>query len=405
MGLIAGTMNARTCDIAILGGGLAGGLAALALARHRPEARVLLVEEGEQLGGNHVWSFFGSDVGKAGRDLIGPMVAAAWPGYSVRFPTYQRDLGTSYYAITSERFDAALHRALPAGTILTGARAIGSSATNAVLADGTRIEAGAVIDARGAKLTGQLSGGWQKFLGRRLKLTAPHGLERPLVMDATVDQLDGFRFVYCLPFAPDEVFVEDTYYSDSATLGTATLADRIDDYARHQGWGVSEVLSEEQGVLPVVSGGDFGAFWRAGGSDIAKAGGRAGLFHPLTSYSLPDAVRFALALAKAPALDGASLAAFSEDYARRHWEHGAFYRALSAMLFGAALPPDRYRVLERFYRLDQPLIERFYAGRSTGLDKARVLSGKPPVPVIKAVGVLSGMGEKPQPLNFAGMRK
>lgn len=405
MALIPGTMNARTCDIAILGGGLAGGLAALALARHRPEARLLLVEEGERLGGNHVWSFFGPDVGKAGRELIGPMVAAAWPGYAVRFPGHERDLSTSYYAITSDRFDAVLRRALPEESILTGARAIGNSATNAVLADGTRIEAGAVIDARGAKLTGQLTGGWQKFLGRRLKLAAPHGLERPLVMDAAVDQLDGFRFVYCLPFAPDEIFVEDTYYSDSPTLGTATLADRIDEYARRRGWQVSEVLSEEQGVLPVVAGGDFAAFWRAGGTETARAGTRAGLFHPLTSYSLPEAVRFALALARESALDGASIAAFSHDYARRHWERGGFYRALSAMLFGAALPPDRYRVLERFYRLDQPLIERFYAGRSTALDKARVLSGKPPVPVLKAVGVLSGMGDKPQPLNFAGMRR
>lgn len=398
-------MNASVCDIAILGGGLAGGLIALAFARHRPDMRVVLVEEGERLGGNHVWSFFGSDVGKAGRDLIGPMVAAAWPGYTVRFPAYERTLSTSYYSITSDRFDAVLRRALPDHAVRTGTRAIANSTTTVTFADGTSIDAGAVIDARGVRLMGHLTGGWQKFLGRRLRLAAPHGLERPVVMDAGVDQLDGYRFVYCLPFGPNEVFVEDTYYSDGSTLGTATLADRIDDYARRQGWKVAEVLSEEQGILPVVSGGDFEAFWRAAGEDTVHAGTRAGLFHPLTSYSLPEAVRFALAIAGQTDFSAGALAAFSKHYARRHWQNGAFYRTLSAMLFGAALPTERYRVLERFYRLDERLIERFYAGRSTAADKLRVLAGKPPVPVFKAMGVLAGMGETPQPLNLAGMRR
>jgi lycopene beta-cyclase len=46
-------------------------------------------------------------------------------------------------------------------------------------------------------------------------------------------------------------------------------------------------------------------------------------------------------------------------------------------------------VLERFYRLPQPLIERFYAGEATLADKARILAGKPPVPIRRALGVLS----------------
>ena len=40
-------------------------------------------------------------------------------------------------------------------------------------------------------------------------------------------------------------------------------------------------------------GGDFDAYWRSTGTDLAKAGMRAGLFHPTTGYSLPDAVRLA----------------------------------------------------------------------------------------------------------------
>lgn len=397
-------MTVRRCDIAILGGGLAGGLVALALARHRPDLSLLLVEQDERLGGNHVWSFFGSDVGQPGRDLLAPAVAAAWKGYDVRFPAHARTLSTSYYAMTSGRFDAALRTALPADAILTGARVLAASARNATLADGTRIEARAVIDARGIRNMGHLTGGWQKFLGQRLKLSAPHGIARPLIMDATVEQLDGYRFVYVLPFAEDEVFVEDTYYSDSATIDGEVLSMRIGDYVRRQGWTVERVVAEEQGVLPVVSGGDFDAFWRSTGKDIARAGTRAGLFHAVTSYSVPDAVRFALALARRADCGGEELARYTEEYARKHWKEGSFLRQLTAMLYGAAAPVDRYKVLERFYRLDEKLIERFYAGRTTAFDKIRVLSGKPPVPVTRALGVLTGLGEKPQPLSLAGNR-
>jgi lycopene beta-cyclase len=62
------------------------------------------------------------------------------------------------------------------------------------------------------------------------------------------------------------------------------------------------------------------------------------------------------------------------------------------MLFRAAQPERRYRILERFYRLPEPLIERFYAARSTALDKVRVLSGRPPVPITAALGCLVERG-------------
>ena len=53
-------------------------------------------------------------------------------------------------------------------------------------------------------------------------------------------------------------------------------------------------------MLPVVLGGDFEAYWGSTGTALAKAGMRAGLFHPTTGYSLPDAVRLACLIAAAP---------------------------------------------------------------------------------------------------------
>ncbi len=58
------------------------------------------------------------------------------------------------------------------------------------------------------------------------------------------------------------------------------------------------------------------------------------------------------------------------------------------MLFRAARPGDRYKVLQRFYSLGEPLIERFYAGKPTLFDRCRILVGRPPVPLGAAVGCL-----------------
>ena len=386
-------MKTREADIAILGGGLAGGLIALALAERRPELDVVLVEQDETLGGNHVWSFFGPDVAAEDRWLLDRLVVKGWRGYDVVFPAHARALATTYYSVTSERFDHELRQTLAPRAILSGQRVISTTASEVRLADGRRIAAGAVIDARGIRLSGELSGGWQKFVGRLIETRKPHGLERPLVMDATVEQLDGYRFVYCLPFSETQVFVEDTYYSDSSTLDRDAIGKRIAAYCKARGWSVRRVLAEESGVLPVVGGGDFAAFWRATGSGVAKAGTRAGLFHPLTSYSLPHAVRFAAALARRRDFSADALAAFSEDHARAEWKRARYARRLAAMLFGAAVPIDRYRVLERFYRLDRRLVERFYAGRSTFADKARILAGRPPVPVGRALATLAGLSE------------
>jgi lycopene beta-cyclase len=115
------------------------------------------------------------------------------------------------------------------------------------LADGRKFRAGAVIDARGSTAFPGMRGGWQKFVGQMLRTSAPHGLTAPIVMDGNRTQHDGFRFVYALPFSPDTVFVEDTYYSDTPDIDAPALRERIATYAKSKGWTVAEVLHEEQG--------------------------------------------------------------------------------------------------------------------------------------------------------------
>jgi lycopene beta-cyclase len=379
-----------TCDVAIVGAGLAGGLAALAIRAAHPTLDLRLIDGAEGVGGNHVWSFFGSDIADADRWIVAPLVAHAWPRYDVAFPAHARTITARYHSLTSDRLDAEIRRVLPEPALLLGRKAIGVSASAVVLADGDRIAAKGVIDARGTGDLSLLDLGWQKFVGRDLRLEAPHGAPDPRVMDATVAQIDGYRFVYCLPFAEDRMFVEDTYYSDTPDLDMPALRGRIDDYAKTRGWRVSETLGEESGVLPVAMGGDFESYWRSGGAKVAKVGMRAGLFHPTTGYSLPDAVRSAAMLAARTDFGGAALHQATHAMAAAAWRNRGFYRMLDTMLFRAAEPDERYRILERFYRLSPALIGRFYAGRSTMTDKGRVLTGKPPVPITRALRAILG---------------
>lgn len=377
------TADLPRCDIAIVGGGLSGGLAALALAAKRPDLDVRLVEP-EAIGGNHIWSFFDSDIAKKDRWLVAPLVRHHWGRYDVAFPSHRRTMRMGYKSITGEALAEAVAAALPEGRIIAD-KAKHVAPDHVLLSRGGRLSAKHVIDARGAGKFPSLDCGWQKFVGQALTVRGGHGVEHPVVMDASVEQLDGYRFVYLLPLDAGTIFVEDTYYSDDADLDVAAVRERIGAYAANRQWDVTATTREESGVLPVVIAGDFDRLWLA--SDrTARIGVRAGIFHATTGYSLPDAVRTASAL---PGLvDRSDLPAILRARAAAAWRRQRFYRMLDAMLFRAAEPDARYRIFERFYRLSPGLIARFYAGRSTRGDKLRILSGKPPVPVGRALAAL-----------------
>lgn len=372
-------------DIVIVGGGLSAGLIALALARQRPDVSTAIVEAGETFGGNHTWSSFASDLSAEGAELAAPLIAHRWPEYQIRFPAYERHLPAGYQSALSERLHDALVEALPAGNRFLGAPVVDVTPTSVTLADQTVLQAGAVLDARGQRTTGALELGFQKFVGLEVELEAPHGLQGPIIMDASIDQHDGYRFVYTLPFTPTTCLIEDTYYADGPALDRAAIADRVRAYADQQGWRIRRIIRDEDGVLPIAIDGDIRAHLAAFPPGVAPVGMAAGLFHPVTGYSFPDAVRLALHIAALPDLGGAAIDRAARDFAISTWDGRGFYRLLNKMLFRAALPHERRRILQHFYRLDAGLVGRFYAGHSTLLDKMRILTGKPPIPIPRAI--------------------
>jgi lycopene beta-cyclase len=361
-------------DHVLVGGGLQNGLIALALRAAQPAARIAIVERGPALGGNHTWCFHDSDLPADARPWIDPLIEHRWTSHEVAFPAHHRVLAGGYAGITSQHFARVVTAALAGDqhAILLGAEAVTVDGSGVeVVHGGQRLRLGArtVVDARGPDAAAGGDAGYQVFWGREIATAGPHGVERPILMDATVEQIGGYRFVYVLPLAADRLLVEDTYFADSPALDAGALRARVDAYVAARGWRVAAIVREESGVLPLP--------WRMtpppppADSEPIVAGYRGGFFHPVTGYSFPIALRLARAIATG---DRDAIRAVARQQTRQL----GFALRLNKMLFRWFAPGHRYHVLERFYRLPEPTIRRFYALELTGLDRARILVGRPP---------------------------
>ncbi|MEE4186663.1 MAG: lycopene beta-cyclase CrtY, partial [Gammaproteobacteria bacterium] len=184
------------------------------------------------------------------------------------------------------------------------------------------------------------------------------------------------------------VLIEDTRYSDSPRVEPETYREEIAAYAAARGWEIATVLEEEQGVLPITLDGDIEAFWDADAARVPRSGLRAALFHPGTGYSLPNALQLADRLAAHTDWSAEAVYAATRGASTELWEATGYYRRLNRLLFLAAQPHERFKVLARFYGLNAGLISRFYAGTNNRFDKIRILVGKPPVGVGPAISTL-----------------
>ena len=370
-------------DVIMVGAGLASSLTALRLAYLRPELKLCLLESNASADDSHTWCCFDTDMSVENREWMAPLWANQWSGYEVRFPKIQRRLATGYNRLSASRLNAVRQEKLGA-SIHFGEAVTDLGSSHVVLADGRRIYAPLFLDGRGAAPSPHLGIGFQKFLGIEVTTSHPHGVDRPMIMDAAVDQIDGYRFVYVLPLSQDCLLIEDTLYSDGPDLPTEVLYARILGYAAQQGWEIQTINRRETGILPITLEGRFEAYWQELGP-AAPIGMKALLFHPTTGYSLPQAIHMADLIARQPKLDTASIRPLIESVARRQWRSTAYLRLLNRMMFRAAEPDQRYRVLQRFYGLPADLIERFYAGKLTIGNRLRILAGKPPVPLMPAL--------------------
>jgi lycopene beta-cyclase len=317
-----------------------------------------------------------------------PLIIKSWSSQEVRFPGNHRILATGYNSVSSARLHDVMIARL--GSSVRFNAEVSSIASNGVeLSDGTYFEAPCVIDSRGIANSSAWELGFQKFLGLEIELEEPCGQERPIIMDGTIPQVDGYRFMYTLPLSERVLLIEDTYYSNGNEVQHDVLEKEVADYAADHGWKIARILRRETGILPIVLAGDIDALWRTNPNpDVPCAGLRAVLFNPTTGYSLPDAARVALKLAAVRDLRSAPVAALLREHSIELWNQRAFYRLLNRLLFTAAEPEERLAVMNRFYKMPESLIRRFYASEVNFADKTRLLVGKPPINFFRAMGVV-----------------
>ena len=242
----------RTQDLILVGGGLANGLLAFRLKQRRPDLRVLLLEKENRLGGQHTWSFHSADLRPSDWKWIAPLVSRSWETQTVIFPEFQRELSCGYHCIRSDRFHDVVSATLENQVVL-GASVTNLTPDGVELSDGRRYAATCVVDGRGFRPVRREAVAYQKFLGLDVTLAAPHGLTGPLIMDATVEQEDGFRFFYCLPWTERSLLIEDTRYSDTPDLSRAEFRAEILAYAERRGWRIASVEREESEPCPFHS--------------------------------------------------------------------------------------------------------------------------------------------------------
>ena len=383
-------------DMIIVGAGLSGLLTAWRCLDVNPELSIEIIEASDRIAGDHTWSFNLTDVAEYLRDWIKPFIAYQWDDYDVKFPKRQRRLDIPYCTGNSDTLRACVEPHIKSGRLQLrlNTKVETLSSDNVTLEGGETLSANCVLDARGVEPNEDVFLGYQKFVGHVIKTKLPHGVERPIIMDATVEQLGGYRFVYCLPYSETELLVEDTYYTDGPELKSQEVDARIKDYIRDNlSVDDYEVVRREKGVLPITLADGVHPYTYLNTS--TKIGIRGGFYHAVTGYSLPNALKLADEICYEIEVEQGmeydeSIFASGMNFAvglqkKVHKSDERFFRLLNRMLFRAAKPEERYSVLQRFYGLNQGLIERFYAGELTWRDKARILIGKPPVPIHKAL--------------------
>jgi len=362
-------------DLVLVGGGLQNGLVALRALHGDPMCRIAVVEAGASLGGNHTWCVHAGDIPERAQSWFDPLIVMRWPAYDVLFPGQERTLSSQYAYVSSEHFarvvtDLLTQRAQC--SLFLGQRAVAVQAGRVRLADGRELRGRVVVDARGPEpsaFAGQC--GYQKFVGQEIELRRPHGVPHPVMMDARCAQLDGYRFFYVLPLSPTRLLIEETRFSLTSTLSVEAGRAEVKAYAARFGE-IASIVREEIGVLPMpwamaLPESHTDRYW--------VAGYRGGFFHPATGYSLPVAVRFAESLCNhLQHGDASALPRFLHE----HRSQATFALHLNRLLFTGFAETDMWGVLARFYRLSEPLIERFYALSSTTADRLRILGGRPP---------------------------
>jgi len=360
----------RNHGLLIAGGGLAGSLAALAMARQRPEVPMLLVGEGESAGGAGTFLVLDEALGEAGRALLAPLAVHSWDGFYALLPGRARKLRLRCHAVAASAIDAAVRESLRPEQLRLGARIVAVREDSILLAGGETIGGTGALDARGWAHQTTLELGWRHGVARTLALPVPHRLDLPVAIDSTLSGGAGCGYVTCIPLDPQRLVVEHVRYARGAEADAAAGRAAIEGYAEARGWAGATVEAEQMFSTPVPLGGDFAGYWRIGGARVAKLGARGGFFGLGLGSTLDDAAGTAATLTRQRDFSGAALHDLFEGEAAALWRAREPYRAIARRLVeGGDCAPA-----EAVYGAEPGTVERFFAQRLGLIERRRLLA-------------------------------
>lgn len=356
----------KNCGLLIAGGGVAGCFAALAMARLRPEAEMVLVGEEVRFGGGSAMLVPDAGLLAEERDLLGPSIARRWNSCYVSLPSRSRKLKLASHLVTTEAIHRAVADALP-DSRARNAKVVAIRDDSLLLPGGESIVGTGALDARGWAQQTTLEIAWRHRTARTCRFAEPHRVDLPVLADMTLET-GGCGHFSCIPSDEHTLRIERIDYSRSAE-GHAGGPERIEDYVARRGWRDGEPQKAESSSRPIFLGGDFAAFWRIGGARVAKLGARGGFSHPFTGSALPDSLRTGLALARQKDLSGEALHDLFEAEAAAAWRRRDFHRSVNRILIDKGAP-----ALAALYDLDAAVLERFFAETLGLFDRRRILA-------------------------------
>lgn len=376
---MSGTGKEFYKDVIIVGGGLSGCLLFYFLKKRFPHFKIALFEK-KNLCGNHTWSLHSGDIPARLQKEFKDLLSISWFSYDVHFPEYSRHLNSGYASIFSSDLAHKIKSAQSSEDIICEQTSVEIKNPTTVQVEEATWTAQWVVDCTGWRpLTGPL--GYQKFVGLELEFSSAHNLKKPIIKDVRLPQTDGYRFMYSLPFSDTRLLIEDTYYSNSPELNIRQCEEQILQYAQKYFPGEFKVIRREEGCLPLCL-----TEQKASERQSLRLGAASLFYHPVTGYSIPQTLQMLQPLLDgfAENLSAAELMVTQDKFYQQKSRANSFLLMLNRMLFLAAAPEKRYIVLQRFYKLPEELIHRFFRGEMSAMDQIRTLIGKPPVSILKA---------------------
>ena len=245
-------------DLAILGGGCAGLSLARELAKCHTQRSVVVIEPRQTYQDDRSWCFWADD-----SQMLSPWFDHSWPRWSFgKKDAQQQHRGCDdfpYRYIRSIDFysaNLATIKACPSIDLKLGQAVTELTTLDAGWQITTTCEtyiAQQVVDTRPPAQT-QLDQSTlqQCFLGAEIKLNRPANIDTQAVELMTdMRQVDGeFCFTYVLPFAPDHLLVEVTFFAKHPPTRTS-LQNQLNKLLIARGWSDAEILRTEFAKLPM----------------------------------------------------------------------------------------------------------------------------------------------------------